>query len=36
MHLRGEDAGSYTARAVNRLGEAISSATLRVFGNCPK
>lgn len=32
MHLRAEDAGSYTVRAVNRLGEAISSATLRVFG----
>lgn len=32
MHLRVEDAGSYTVRAVNRLGEAISSATLRVFG----
>lgn len=32
MHLRTEDAGSYTVRAVNRLGEAISSATLRVFG----
>ncbi|XP_011704408.1 PREDICTED: titin [Wasmannia auropunctata] len=31
MHLRAEDAGSYTVRAVNRLGEAISSATLRVF-----
>lgn len=32
MHLRAEDAGSYTVRAVNRLGEAISSASLRVFG----
>ncbi|XP_014485703.1 PREDICTED: titin [Dinoponera quadriceps] len=31
MHLRAEDAGSYTVRAVNRLGEALSSATLRVF-----
>ncbi|XP_033210459.1 titin [Belonocnema kinseyi] len=31
LHLRSEDAGSYTVRAVNRLGEAISSATLRVF-----
>lgn len=32
LHLRAEDAGSYTARAVNRLGEAVSSASLRVFG----
>lgn len=32
MHLRAEDAGSYTVRAVNRLGEAISSASLHVFG----
>lgn len=32
LHLRAEDAGSYTVKAVNRLGEAISSATLRVFG----
>lgn len=32
MHLRAEDAGSYTVRAVNRLGEAISSAILHVFG----
>ena len=31
LHLRAEDAGSYTVRAVNRLGEAISSATLHVF-----
>lgn len=30
MHLRAEDAGSYTVRAVNRLGEAISTSTLRV------
>ncbi|XP_031367951.1 titin isoform X4 [Apis dorsata] len=31
LHLRAEDAGSYTVRAVNRLGEAVSSASLRVF-----
>ncbi|PSN37209.1 Titin, partial [Blattella germanica] len=31
MHLRAEDAGTYTVRAVNHLGEAISSSTLRVF-----
>ncbi|CAG5081160.1 Similar to sls: Titin (Drosophila melanogaster) [Cotesia congregata] len=31
MHLRAEDAGSYTVRAVNRMGEAISTASLRVF-----
>lgn len=30
MHLRAEDAGSYTVRAVNHLGEAINTATLRV------
>lgn len=30
MHLRVEDAGSYTVRAVNRLGEAISTASIRV------
>lgn len=32
MHLRAEDAGSYTVRAVNRFGEAISTASLRVYG----
>lgn len=32
MHLRAEDAGSYTVRAVNRLGEAISTGTLSVLG----
>jgi hypothetical protein len=32
MHLRVEDAGTYTVRAVNRLGEAISTSTLRVQG----
>lgn len=31
MHLRAEDAGSYTVRAVNRLGEAISTSTIRVI-----
>lgn len=30
MHLRVEDAGSYTVRAVNKLGEAISTATIKV------
>lgn len=30
LHLRAEDAGSYTVRAVNRLGEAISTATMRI------
>uniref|UniRef100_A0A1B0FY72 Ig-like domain-containing protein n=1 Tax=Phlebotomus papatasi TaxID=29031 RepID=A0A1B0FY72_PHLPP len=31
LHLRAEDAGSYTVRAVNRLGEAISTSTIRVI-----
>lgn len=31
MHLRAEDAGSYTVRAINRLGEAISTASIRVI-----
>lgn len=31
MHLRAEDAGSYTVRAVNHLGEAISTASVQVF-----
>ncbi|XP_068082222.1 titin [Anabrus simplex] len=31
LHLRAEDAGTYTVRAVNHLGEAISSSTLRVL-----
>lgn len=30
MHLRAEDAGTYTVRAVNRMGEAISTSTIRV------
>lgn len=32
LHLRAEDAGQYTVRAVNRLGEAISTSNLKVFG----
>lgn len=32
MHLRVEDSGLYTVRAVNRWGEAISQATLRIIG----
>lgn len=31
LHLRAEDSGSYTCRAVNRLGEAISTATVQVI-----
>lgn len=31
MHLRAEDTGTYTVRAVNRIGEAISTASLSVF-----
>ncbi|XP_031333998.1 titin-like [Photinus pyralis] len=31
MHLRAEDAGTYTVRAVNRMGEAISNANLQVI-----
>lgn len=31
LHLRAEDAGSYVCHAVNRLGEAISSATVEVI-----
>ncbi|XP_063986913.1 titin isoform X6 [Diachasmimorpha longicaudata] len=31
MHLRVEDAGSYSVRAVNRSGDAISHGSLRVF-----
>lgn len=30
LHLRAEDAGLYTVRAVNRVGEAISTSTIRV------
>ncbi|CAG0878668.1 unnamed protein product [Darwinula stevensoni] len=32
MHLRPEDTGTYTVRAFNRLGEAISEAVLSVVG----
>lgn len=31
MHLRAEDSGSYTVRAVNRLGEAISTSNIRII-----
>lgn len=31
LHLRAEDAGSYTVRAVNALGEALSTSTIRVI-----
>lgn len=31
LHLRAEDAGSYTCRAVNRLGEAISTGAIQVI-----
>lgn len=30
LHLRAEDAGSYTVRAVNRLGEAVSTSNITV------
>lgn len=30
LHLREEDSGSYTVRAVNRLGEAFSTSTIRI------
>lgn len=30
LHLRAEDSGSYTVRAVNRLGEAFSTSTIRI------
>ena len=33
MQLRPEDAGQYVVKAVNRLGEAVSTSDLRVFGN---
>lgn len=32
MHLRAEDSGTYTARALNRWGEAVSSSSLTVIG----
>ena len=30
LHLRAEDSGTYTVRAINRMGEAISTSNLRV------
>ena len=30
MHLRAEDSGTYTVRAVNRIGEAISTSNIRI------
>jgi len=32
MHLRDEDSGLYTVRAINRHGEAISQSSMRVIG----
>jgi len=32
MHLRAEDSGEYTLRAINRWGEIISTSTLNVIG----
>lgn len=32
MHLRVEDTGLYTLRAVNRWGEAVCQSTVRVIG----
>lgn len=34
MHLRAEDSGEYTLRAINRWGEVISTSTLNVIGWC--
>lgn len=31
LHLRAEDSGSYTVRAVNRIGEAISTSNIRII-----
>lgn len=31
MHLRAEDSGHYTCRAVNRIGEAISQASIQII-----
>lgn len=30
LHLRAEDSGTYTVRAINRIGEAVSSSTIRI------
>uniref|UniRef100_A0A182TG18 Ig-like domain-containing protein n=1 Tax=Anopheles melas TaxID=34690 RepID=A0A182TG18_9DIPT len=35
MHLRAEDAGTYTVRAVNRIGEAISTSKISVVSKAP-
>lgn len=32
MHLRAEDSGEYTLRAINRWGEIISTSSLNVIG----
>lgn len=32
LHLRAEDSGSYTVRAVNRIGEAISTSVIKIIG----
>ena len=32
MSLRGDDSGIYTCRAVNQMGEAVSTCTLKVEG----
>lgn len=32
LHLRAEDSGTYTVRAVNRWGEAVSTSRLTVLG----
>lgn len=32
MHLRAEDSGEYTLRAINRWGEIISTSKLNVIG----
>lgn len=36
MHLRIEDSGHYTLRAINRWGEAISQSTMKVISTCSK
>lgn len=32
MHLRTDDSGTYTCRAINRAGEALSTATVTITG----
>lgn len=34
MHLRAEDSGEYTLRAINRWGEIISTSKLNVIRKC--